>query len=90
MDYHGIEYILSPPKSPDMSIIETWVSSICRKFYYKHYATECEGVERFYDIWGDGARLFPTFPIDRETGLCFTALLVVATAQYPVSNRSRM
>ena len=51
MDTHGFEYILSPPKSPDMSIMETWVSSIRRKFYYRSCATEVEGVRRFYEVF---------------------------------------
>ena len=51
MDYHGMGYIVSPPKSPDMSIMETWVSPIRRKFYYQYCESERQGVRRFYDVW---------------------------------------
>ncbi|KAJ5031779.1 hypothetical protein PSV08DRAFT_385856 [Bipolaris maydis] len=50
MDHHGMGYILSPPKSPDMSIMETWVAPIRRKFYMRRCATQREGVQRFYKV----------------------------------------
>ncbi|USP74623.1 hypothetical protein yc1106_01897 [Curvularia clavata] len=33
MELHGLDYILSPPKSPDLSVMETWVSPIRRDFW---------------------------------------------------------
>ncbi|KAF2820806.1 hypothetical protein CC86DRAFT_411629 [Ophiobolus disseminans] len=51
MDTHGMPYILSSPKSPDMSIIETWVSPLRRKFFSKKCTTEEQGVKQFYTVF---------------------------------------
>jgi hypothetical protein len=50
MDTHGFPYILSPSKSPDMSIMETWVSPLHRLFHARKCTSEKQGVKRFYKV----------------------------------------
>jgi hypothetical protein len=50
MDTHGMPYIISASKSPDTSIMETWVSPIRRKFYSRKCSNEKQGVKRFYEV----------------------------------------
>jgi hypothetical protein len=50
MDTHGMPYILSSPKLPDISIMETWVSPLCRKFFSRKCTTVEQGVKRFYTV----------------------------------------
>ncbi|KAF2627916.1 hypothetical protein BU25DRAFT_468103 [Macroventuria anomochaeta] len=50
--YHnGINYIMAPPKSPDMSISETWTSQLRRAFYERSCPSEAAGIARFYKVW---------------------------------------
>ena len=51
MELHGMDYILSPPKSPDLSVMETWVSPIRREFWQQTCATKVQGLRRFHEIW---------------------------------------
>jgi hypothetical protein len=51
MDTHGMPYILSASKSPDTSIMETWVSPLRHKFYSRKCTSEKQGVNRFYEVW---------------------------------------
>lgn len=51
MELHGLDYILSPPKSPDLSVMETWVSPIRRDFWQQRCATKAQGLRRFHEIW---------------------------------------
>jgi hypothetical protein len=51
MDKHGIEYLNSPPKSPDLLIMETWVHSLRKRFTARRVETAEAGIERFYRVW---------------------------------------
>lgn len=51
MDKHDMERLESPPKSPNLSIIETWVHSLRRKFFKRRVASGEAGVHRFYPVW---------------------------------------
>jgi hypothetical protein len=51
MEKHGMDYILSPSKSPDLSIMETYASLIKRTFYNKRCNSEKQGIKRFYEVW---------------------------------------
>ncbi|USP75848.1 hypothetical protein yc1106_03122 [Curvularia clavata] len=51
MELHGMDYILSPPKSPDLSVMETWVSPLKRQFWQQSCATRVQGQQRFRRIW---------------------------------------
>ncbi|KAF1943922.1 hypothetical protein EJ02DRAFT_420912 [Clathrospora elynae] len=51
MDEHGMPYILSSSKSPNMSIMETWVLPLRRRFHAKGCNTEAQGLKRFYEVW---------------------------------------
>jgi hypothetical protein len=51
MDTHGMPYILSSSKSPDMSIMETRVSPLRRKFFSRKCTIEEQGVKRFYTVF---------------------------------------
>lgn len=53
MDLHGMEYLIGPPKSPDLSIMETWVKVLREKFYQRRCASTHAGVQRFYKVWAD-------------------------------------
>jgi len=50
MDRNGMDYINSSTKSPDLSIMETWVHSIRRRFTARRVATAEAGVKRFYRV----------------------------------------
>ena len=51
MHLHGWDYILGCSKSPDLSIMETWVSPLKEKFYRKTCRSKSEGMARFYRVW---------------------------------------
>ena len=51
MDKHGIEYLNSPPKSPNLLIIETWVHSLRKRFTARRVEIAEAGIERFYRVW---------------------------------------
>jgi len=51
MDYNGMEYINSSPKYPDLSIMETWVGPLRRKFTRTRIATAEAGRKRFYKVF---------------------------------------
>ncbi|KAF1938596.1 hypothetical protein EJ02DRAFT_514399 [Clathrospora elynae] len=53
MDINRPDYINSSPKSPDLSIIETWVSLLKRKFYKRRCLSQKAGVDRFYKVWNE-------------------------------------
>jgi hypothetical protein len=53
MDLNGWDHITSPPKSPDMSISETWTSPLRRKFHERRCASEAAGVQRFYKVFNN-------------------------------------
>lgn len=53
MDINGWDYINSPPKSPDLSIMETWVSPLRRNFFKRKCTTEAAGIKRFYRVWDE-------------------------------------
>ena len=51
LEMNGMEYILAPPASPDMSIMETWVKPIRQRFFRRQMKTASAGVQRFYEVW---------------------------------------
>lgn len=53
MHLYGWDYILGCSKSPDLSIMETWVSPLKDKFYRKTCRSKSEGMARFYRVWAD-------------------------------------
>src|SRR5581483_12293744 len=42
----GLTVLKGPPKSPDMSIMETWTKSLKGSFYCRRSASETAGLER--------------------------------------------
>jgi hypothetical protein len=51
MEKHRMEYLIAPPSSPDLSIMETWVKPLLQKFFKKRVTSAEMGVERFYEAW---------------------------------------
>ncbi|KAF2028950.1 hypothetical protein EK21DRAFT_113332 [Setomelanomma holmii] len=51
MDQNSLPYINSSPKSPDLSIMETWAGPLKRNSAKKRCWTEKQGVKRFYEVW---------------------------------------
>ena len=51
MERNGMDYINSSPKSPDLSIMETWVGPLRRKFTRTRIATAEAGKKRFYQVF---------------------------------------
>jgi hypothetical protein len=49
MDKHRIEYLNSPPKSPDLLIMETWVHSLRKRFTARRVETAEAGIWRKLD-----------------------------------------
>jgi hypothetical protein len=48
-----MEYIIGPPSSPDMSVMETWVKPLRDKFTARRCETIEDGIQRFYQIWSN-------------------------------------
>jgi transposase len=51
MDMNGMEYLIAPPASPDLSVMETWVKPLRQKFFRRRCTTARDGVKRFYEVW---------------------------------------
>jgi hypothetical protein len=51
MDLNGMDYLNSPPKSPDLSIMETWVHPLRKRFTARRVETAEAGIQRFYRVW---------------------------------------
>lgn len=51
MHLHGWDYIIGCSKSPDLSIMETWVGPLKEQFYRRTCRSKSEGMARFYRVW---------------------------------------
>lgn len=51
MERHGMDTIVGPPLSPDLSVMETWVKPLHDKFPARRCTTAEEGVQRFYKVF---------------------------------------
>jgi hypothetical protein len=47
LESNGIDFVNSPAKSPDLSVMETWVAPLRRKFYARRTASVSVGERRF-------------------------------------------
>jgi hypothetical protein len=64
-----MDYLNSPPRSPDLSIMETWVHSLRKRLTNRRVGTAAAGIKRFYQVWRklDQARVNST--IDKYPNL---------------------
>jgi hypothetical protein len=51
MERNGLDFINLPSKSPDLSVMETYVSVLRRKFFQERSYSLQEGRVRFYQAW---------------------------------------
>jgi DDE superfamily endonuclease len=47
MSDEGVDFVTGPPRSPDMSVMETWVSPLRRKFHARRTASKVADLKRF-------------------------------------------
>ena len=53
MNQQDLDHITAPARSSDMSVMETWMSSLRRRFYARRTASIKTGMKRFKKVFNE-------------------------------------